>query len=157
MSVIDNLTTETQFSVFLVNKPGVLSQIVQRLASEKVNIVAMCLMDTTDHGVLRMVVGDADKTRALLGELNLPRTEGSVMLATLPNRPGSLAEVVERLASERVNVDYAYVTTGARNGKALGIFKVSNVPKAMKVLSERKPRRKTPKRTVRPTRTGRRR
>lgn len=137
------LKTDTQFSVFLVNKPGVLARVVQHLAGHKVNIVAMSMMDSTEHGVLRMVAEDPSGARSALQELDLPKTETEVLAATLPNRPGALADVVERLAADHINVHYAYCTTGASGGKTVGIFKVSSMPKALKVLAERRPRRKS--------------
>lgn len=152
------LKTDTQFSVFLVNKPGVLARIVQHLAGHKVNIVAMSMMDSTEHGVLRMVAEDAGGARTALQELDLPKTETEVLAATLPNRPGALADVVERLAADHINVHYAYCTTGAAGGKTIGIFKVSSVPKALKVLGERRPRRKVETASIRTNgRTSRRR
>lgn len=138
-----HLRTETQFSVVLVNKPGVLARVVQQLARDKVNIVALSMMDSTEHGVLRLVAEDLDRARSSLNALDLPRSEQTVMVANLPNRPGALADVVERLASHHINVHYAYCTTGARGGKTLGVFKVDNVPRALQVLDERKPRRRS--------------
>lgn len=139
----NTLSTDTQFSVFLVNKPGSLGRVVRRLAEKKINIIAMSMMDATEHGVLRLVAEDPASTRETLAALELPKTETTVLTSTLPNRPGALADVVERLDQEHVQVQYAYCTTGTRNGKALGVFKVSNLHKAVQVLSERKPRRKT--------------
>lgn len=143
------LQTDTQFSVFLVNKPGILAQVCQRLADEKVNIVGMSMMDSMEHGVLRLVAQNPSRARSALQGIGLPSTETDVLLAQLPNRPGALADVVERLASSHINVNYAYCTTGAANGKTVGIFKVADVKKAIKVLSERKPRRKTTPGTMR--------
>ena len=116
---------------------------MQQLARDKINIVAMSMMDSTEHGVLRLVAENPEETRQTLNTLNVPKTEATVLTAALPNRPGALADVVERLDQEHVQVHYAYCTSGARNGKALGIFKVSNLNKAIQVLSDRKPRRKT--------------
>jgi len=141
MSTTDSPKTDTQFSVFLANKPGVLCQVVRELARNKINILAMSMMDATEHGVLRLVAENGDNARQALGRLDLPMTETTVVTATLPNRPGALADVVERLDAAHIKVHYAYCTIGARHGKALGIFKVSNVAKAVRVLSERKPRR----------------
>jgi hypothetical protein len=138
----NNVRTDTQFSVFLVNKPGVLAQVCQHLAGAKVNLVALSMMDSTEHGVLRLVADDAGRAREALLGLDVPKTEQEVITATLPNRPGALADVVERLAVDRIHVHYAYCTTGAPGGKSLGIFKVSNVPKAVKALAERRPRRR---------------
>ncbi len=138
----NSLGTDTQFSVFLANKPGVLARVVQRLAENRINIVALSMMDSTEHGVLRIVVEDAARARSALASLDLPRTEQTVLLATLPNRPGALADMLERLAAGHVNVHYAYCTTGAAGGKTLGVFKVDNLQKAVQLLGERRPRRK---------------
>ena len=143
MSSASVLKTDTQFSVFLANKPGVLCRIVQQLAENKINIVAMSMMDATEHGVLRLVAENPNDTRETLSALDMPKTETTVLVAPLPNRPGALADVVERLDQGHVQVHYAYCTTGSRNGRTLGIFKVSSLDKALRVLSERKPRRKT--------------
>lgn len=143
MSDVNSLKSDTQFSVFLASKPGVLRRVVQQLATDKVNIVAMSMMDATEHRVLRLVAEDAEATRTALGALDLPNAETTVLTATLSNRPGALADVVERLDQEHIHVDYAYCTAGSRNGRTLGVFKVTNLGKAVQVLSERKPRRKT--------------
>lgn len=137
-------TMSTQFSIFLINKPGVLARICQQIAADKVNIIAMSMMDSTEHGVLRIVAEKPEEIRTSLMALNVPMTEAPVMLATLPNRPGALADMMERLASARISINYAYVTSGARGGKTVGIFSVSNANKAMQVLHERKPKRKQP-------------
>lgn len=156
MSSTNPLKTETQFSVFLANKPGVLSQLVQELAHNRINIVAISMMDATEHGVLRLVAEDAGATRDTLSALDLPRTETTVLIATLSNKPGALADIVERLDQEHIQVHYAYCTAGARNGKTLGVFKVSSLNKAVQVLSDRKPRRKTSATAIRATGRGRR-
>ena len=126
---------DTQFSVFLANKPGVLAHVCRQLADDKVNIIAMCLMDSTEHGVLRLVTGNLGQTRESLKSLNLPTTESKVIIATLPNRPGALSDVVERLGTSHVSVNYAYVTTGAPGGKTVGVLSVSDPQKASKLLT----------------------
>lgn len=129
-----------QFSVFLVNKPGVLAQVSRQIAQAKINILAMTMTDSSEHGVLRVVVEDAPKLRAALAELNLPTTETDVLLIDMPNRPGALAEICGRLAEGHVNISYAYCTTGASGGKTKGIFKVADTRKAMKLLAVPAPR-----------------
>lgn len=124
----------TQFSVFLVNKPGILAQVSRQLAQAKINILAMTMMDSSEHGVLRLVVEDPEKLRAALSSLNLPTTETEVLLLEMSNRPGALAEVCGRLAEAHVNISYAYCTTGMQGGKTKGIFKVADIKKAAKVL-----------------------
>ena len=142
--------TDTQFSVFLANKPNVLAQVCQRLADDKVNILALSMMDASEHGVLRVVVENPERARRSLAALNVPAAETTVLIASLPNRPGAMADVVQRLASNHITVNYAYCTTGASGGQTLGVFRVSDFKKAAQVLNERRPQRKkeVPARTV---------
>ena len=124
----------TQFSVFLPNKPGVLAQVSRQLAQAKINVIAMTMMDSSEHGVLRLVISDPDRLRAALAPLNLPTTETDVLVVEMSNRPGALAEICGRLAEAHVNISYAYCTTGSQGGKTKAIFKVADTKKAMRVL-----------------------
>jgi hypothetical protein len=126
--------TVSQFSVFLVNKPGVLAQVTGGLADEKVNIVAMTLVDSQEHGVLRLVAENASAARAVLNKLNLPLTETEVLLIEMANHPGAFADVATLLGKSHININYAYVTAGAPGGRATGIFKVNDMAKAQHVL-----------------------
>jgi hypothetical protein len=126
----------TQFSVFLVNKPGVLAQVTGALADAKVNLVAVTLVDSQEHGVLRMVAEKPDAARDVLKKLNLPMTETDVLCVDLPNRPGALADVATLLGKEHININYAYVTSGAPGGRTTGVFKVADQAKALRVLKK---------------------
>lgn len=128
--------TVTQFSVFLVNKPGVLAQVTGALAAQKVNIIAMTLVDSQEHGVLRFVAGNADAACQVLSRLNLPTTETEVLCMELSNRPGALADVAGLLGQHHININYAYVTSGAPGGKTTGVFKVADVNKALRILGD---------------------
>lgn len=136
------LRVQTQFSVFLVNKPGVLAQVTRSLADQKVNVIAMTLVDSQEHGVLRFVAEDADGTREVLKKLNLPMTETDVLCMELSNRPGALADVAGLLGQNHININYAYVTSGAPGGKTTGVFKVADNNKAQRVLKEKAPKQK---------------
>ncbi len=138
-----------QFSVFLMNKPGVLAKTTRQVASAKINILAMTMVDSSEHGVLRLVAADPEKLRKALDELNLPMTETDVLMVEMPNRTGSLAEVCSRLAQAHVNINYAYCTTGGRGGKARGMFKVGDMRKAMKILTPKALKHRDMKRKVR--------
>jgi len=121
----------TQFSVFLVNKPGVLAQVTEALAAEKVNVIAMTLVDSQEHGVLRFVAGDAALARAVIKKLNLPTNETDVLLMDLSNRPGALADVAGTLGRNHININYAYCTGGAPGGRTTGVFKVGDLNKSL--------------------------
>jgi hypothetical protein len=136
--------TDIQFSVFLVNKPGVLAQVTGAIAEAKLNMLAMTLVDSQEHGVLRVVTDDAAATRQVLVKLNLPMTETEVLCLDLSNRPGALADVATLLGQNHVNINYAYCTSGAPGGRTTGIFKVADVKKAMHVLMESAAKHKEP-------------
>lgn len=127
----------TQYSVFLVNKPGVLANVCRGLADNKINIKAMTLVDSSEHGVLRLVVENGGKVEAALKKLNLPYSTAEVLCVELPNEPGALAALAERLGREHVNITYAYVTGGARGGRSNCVLKVADIKKAQKVLKEK--------------------
>jgi len=134
--------TGTQFSVFLVDKPGVLVQVTDKLAQAKVNIAALTLMDSVEHGVFRIVCDDADRARAALRSLNIPMTETEVLMVELPNRPGAMADLCAKLGADHISIKYAYLTAGAPGGRTLGIFKVSDLKKALKTVDTRANRKK---------------
>jgi hypothetical protein len=125
-----------QFSVFLVNKPGVLAQVTRALADEKINIVAMTLMDSQEHGVLRLVGQNPNATRAVLAKLNLPMTETEVLCVDLPNESGALADVATTLGKNHININYAYATSGAPGGRTTGVFKTGDHAKAEALLKK---------------------
>jgi hypothetical protein len=134
----------TQFSVFLINKPGVLAKVIDAVADAKVNILALTIADAQEHGVLRIVGDDVDHLRQVLTKLNLPTHEAQVFAVELSNRPGALAGLVRQLADSHININYAYVTSGAPGGKTTGILHVDQVSKAEKLLetTNRKSRHK---------------
>jgi hypothetical protein len=125
---------DTQFSIFMVNKPGVLARILTALAAAKVNIVAMTMMDSMEHGVMRLVGSTSHKIREVLNALNLQFSETDVLCVNLPNKAGAFADVTEKLSTSHINISYAYCTAGARGGRTTGVLKVADVKKAMKVL-----------------------
>jgi hypothetical protein len=129
------METVKQVSVFLENKPGRLANVLRALERQKVNITGMTVMDSHEHSVLRVVTNDTARTGQVLRDLSTPFTETDVLLVELRNHPGALARVCEQLAAEHINIDYCYVSSGGRNGRVLGIFKVSNHEKAARLLS----------------------
>jgi len=125
-----------QFSVSLVNRPGVLANICRVLADAKVNIIALTISDSVELGVLRIIVDKPEVARTVLSRLDAPVAETDVLQIDLSNRPGAMANLAERLSEAHININYAYVTTGGSGGKATAILKVQYPDKAMKVLRE---------------------
>ena len=145
-----------QFSFFLVNKPGVLTQIFTDLAKNKINIRSVAMMDSMEHGVLRMIVDDPVAARPVLRNLNVPVTETDVLAVILDNRPGAAADLCEKLSADKVNIAYMYCTGGAKGGKTSVVLKVPDIKKAMKVLENHREKRRDIKMKLRRPLTTRR-
>lgn len=143
------IDTLIQFSVFLGNKPDTLGRICRELAQAKINIIALTMMDASEHGVLRIVARNPERTKKVIEGMNLSMTETTVLAVTMSNRPGMVAEVCEKLSANRVPIAYLYSTTGAAGGKAIGIFKVQNMAKAIKVLKSKRANTKDMKSNLR--------
>ncbi|MCH8148554.1 MAG: hypothetical protein IH987_11255 [Planctomycetes bacterium] len=136
------MKTCTQFSIFLNNKPGVLTQILQELGKAKVNIVTISMMDSMEHTVLRMIVSNPKEAHSLFKKLSVPVKVSDVLAVTLPNRPGAAADLCDRLAAAHINIGYMYCTGGARGGKTTVVLKVPDNKKAMKILDGAKSTRR---------------
>jgi len=134
------MESKTQFSVFMVRRPGLLAQICRELAKAKINITALTMMDASEHSVLRLLPESVPETRAVLRKLNVPLTETEVLVVPLANRPGAVADVCERLSDAHIDPGYMYCTAGTRNGKTVAIFKVPDIKKAIKVIEGRRTR-----------------
>jgi hypothetical protein len=126
----------TQFSIFMVNKPGVLAQVLGEFARAKINVTAMTVMDSVEHGVLRVVFAAPAQAKEVLSRLNMRHSETQVLCVNLANKSGALATVAERLAKNHINICYAYCTAGAKGGRTTGVLKVADVKKAIRLLQQ---------------------
>lgn len=126
----------TQFSIFMVNKPGVLAQVLGEFARAKINIVALTMMDSVEHGVMRVIFESPERAKETLSKLNMAYNETEVLCVNLTNKSGALAAVAEKLAKSHINISYAYCTAGAKGGRTTGVLKVADVKKAMRVLQQ---------------------
>lgn len=144
-----------QFSIFMVNKPGVLAQVLGEFAQAKINITAMTMMDSAEHGVMRVVFASPERAKEILSKLNMPYNQTEVLCVDLTNKSGALAAVAEKLAKNHVNISYAYCTAGAKGGRTTGVLKVADVKKAMKVLQQKHGKANKSQPTVRRSPTSR--
>lgn len=127
----------TQFSVFMVNKPGVLANALGEFAKAKINVTAMTMVDSAEHGVMRVVFTNSRKAREVLKKINMPFNETEVLCVNIANKAGAFADVAEKLARNHINIAYAYCTAGAKGGRTTGVLKVANVKKAMGILHKK--------------------
>lgn len=147
----------TQFSVFMVNKPGVLAHALREFAKAKLNLVAMTMVDAAENGVMRVVFETPARAREILSKLNMPYNETDVLCVTLTNKSGAMASVAEKFAKDHINISYAYCTAGARGGKTTGVFKLADVKKAMKILQQDEKKKDKSELKIRPSKSSRRR
>lgn len=131
---LESYKQSVQFSVFMTHSPGRLSQVFRELARAKVNITNIAMMDSAEHGLLRIMVDDPSSARTVFAELDIPVTETEVLSVALPNRFGAAAELCNRLASAHINIGYMYCTGGVSDGNTLVVLKVPDIKKAQKVL-----------------------
>lgn len=120
----------------LENKPGRLAKICSALAHEKINIRALSVMDTDERSVLRMVVDQLEPTCKVLTSLGTEHAVCDVLAVEMENRPGALARILEKLAQEHINIEYAYASGATAPGRSMGIFHTSNPKRAAQVLSD---------------------
>jgi hypothetical protein len=125
-----------EVTAYLENKPGRLAKLCSAVAQEKVDILALSVMEREGPSVLRCVTSNLEKTKSSLTALGIEFRICDVVAVQLENRTGSLARVLEKLAAEHINVEYAYASTMSSPGKALGIFHTSNPKRASQILSE---------------------
>src|ERR1700760_2720017 len=109
----DSMEFVQEVTAYLENKPGRLAKICSALAQEKVDIQALSVMETDGPSVLRFVTSDLDATKTVLTSLGTEYRISEVLAVQMENRTGALAKVLERLAEEHINVEYAYVSATA--------------------------------------------
>jgi len=124
-----------QLAIFLDNRPGMLARLADALAEAKINIYAISTSDTVDHSVIRLVVSDYRRAMHLFEEHGTLVVEDDVLMIDGSNKPGQLAEIAHKLADAKVNIEYCYSATPQDAKKGLLIMRVSNPPKALKILN----------------------
>ena len=127
-----------QLSVFLENTKGRLSQMTKVLQNADIDLLALSIADTTNFGILRAIVSDDDKAVAELKEAGYTVNLNEVIAVGVPDHPGGLSDVLDVLVNNDVSVEYLYSFVRKPKEKALIIFKVDDVPLAIKALSENK-------------------
>jgi hypothetical protein len=124
-----------QLAIFLDNRPGMLARVAEALAKAKINIYAISTSDTVDHTVIRMVLSDYRKALHLFEEHGALVVEDDVIMIEGSNKPGELAQMAQKLADAKINIEYCYSATPLEAKKGLMIMRVSNAAKALQALN----------------------
>lgn len=130
----DKLTK--QVSVFLENKSGRLAEVCQTLGANSVNIRALCIADTSDFGILRMIVDAPEVATKCLRDGGFSVGETDVLAVEIVDVPGGLGGVIAMLGE--INVEYMYAFFTTVEGNAVVVFRVADeeLPSVMKILDE---------------------
>ena len=124
-----------QISVFVENKSGRLSDILNVIGKNGIDISALSIADTTDFGIVRMIVNDPDKAAEILKSNNLVKVTDVIALA-VADKPGGLAGEIEKLKNAGISIEYMYAFIGKSDKGALVIVRVENPEKALEVLKD---------------------
>lgn len=124
----------TQLSAFVSNKPGHLQKVLKVLADENINIITLTIAETSDFGILRMIVNDPDKGYEVLKGHSITCSTTDVLALEIDDTPGSLFTALDAFASMELNIEYMYAFTQKRNDKAVMIFRFEDIEKAKEAL-----------------------
>ena len=123
-----------QISIFLENKPGALESVMRLLKDANINIRSLSLADTSDFGILRLIVNDANKALKVLNDNGLRVSRTSVVAVEVPDRPGGLHSILAVLAQHGINVEYLYAFIEKSGENAVIIFRFDSPDDAVDVL-----------------------
>ncbi|KUK36908.1 MAG: hypothetical protein PWP44_463 [Thermacetogenium sp.] len=132
-----------QITVFLENKCGRLASVTRVIGDQGINIRAFSVADTTDFGILRLIVNEPDRAYEALRKANFTVRMTEVIAVQIPDRPGGLADVLDLMQDAGINIEYMYAFVAQVSGDALAVFRVENtrvaeqlmLGKGIKVLS----------------------
>ena len=125
-----------QISIFLENKPGTLESATRTLRDANINIRALSLADTSDFGVLRLIVNDVEKAKKVLQDAGFTVGRTSVVAVEVPDRPGGLHGILEVVTKSGINVEYLYAFVERSGENAVMIFRFDAPDKAIEALKQ---------------------
>ena len=126
--------TIKQLSEFLENREGRLDEVLKTLGANDVNIVALSLADTSDYGMLRMIVSDPVKGKAVLKEAGITSMLTDVVALRVPHATGSLSKAMHAIVQAGINVEYMYAFANGEDASA--VLKSDDAVKVVSVLRE---------------------
>lgn len=132
----ENEVLVRQISVFLENKRGRLSEVTKILKEHDIDITALSLADTTNFGILRMIVDKHELAVEAMRNSGFTVSTTEVLVAEVPDRPGGLHEVLEVLKDNDISIEYAYSFIRRPSESALILFKVEDPLEASNILKK---------------------
>ena len=127
-----------QITVFLENRSGKLAELTKLLADNNIDIRAISIAETAEYGLARLIVDDAPKASSILLQQGDMISMTPVWAVEVPDRPSGLADLLNILADAEVDVEYMYSLFTHQDGHAYMIMRISDEPKFLSALGERK-------------------
>ncbi len=124
-----------QISVFLENKSGRLAEVTKTLAGKDIDISALSIADTTDFGILRLIVNKPELAEEILKENGFTVSCTNVIAIAVEDKPGGLSKALDVLESNSIGIEYMYAFVGKATNDALVIIRVEDAQKAIDTLS----------------------
>ena len=125
-----------QLSVFVENKSGAVSSVLDTLSEHHVDLYALSIADTADFGILRLIVRDPEATAKLLREMGFVAKINSVLAIAVDDRPGGLAKPLSLLSEQGVSVEYLYAFMSKCDAGATVILRTDKRDIAESVLAD---------------------
>ncbi len=125
-----------QISVFVENKSGRLAEIIGILGKNGIDISALSIADTTDFGILRLIVNDPPKAEKVLKENGMVVKTTEVIAMAVEDQPGGLAKALDIISGAGLTIEYMYAFIGKSDVGALVIVRVDKPEEAVKLMEE---------------------
>lgn len=125
-----------QISVFVDNKPNQLAGVMKMIKECRINVRALSLADTSDFGIVRMIVNDTDKTVEKLKAASYAVTVTEVVTISIPDSPGQLSRVLDILGAKNVNLEYLYTFLGKSDRSVSFVIRVDDIANASEALTD---------------------
>ncbi|WP_459939529.1 ACT domain-containing protein [Desulfonatronum parangueonense] len=125
-----------QISIFLENRAGRLTDVTRVLSEAKVNIRALSLADTSDFGILRLILTDHERAKQILKDNGFTVGRTSVVAVEVGDRPGGLHSILELLSNSQINVEYMYAFVQQSGKNAVLIFRFDRTDQAIEILQK---------------------
>lgn len=125
-----------QISIFLENKKGRLWKALNTLKNASINIRALYLADTSEFGILRLIVPEPEKAKKILEENDFAVKTNEVIAVELEDKPGGLASILKILKDSQINLEYIYAFVHEKKDKAILFLKADDIDKTIRALQD---------------------
>lgn len=125
-----------QVSVFVENKAGTMSEILDILAEENIDMSALSVADTSDFGILRLILSEPEKAEKVLKEKGYVVKLTDVVAVGIEDKPGGLSKPLKVLKDNGIGIEYMYAFIGKVSSGALVVMKTSDPEKSLEVLAD---------------------